>query len=121
MSSPISEGPTSDVIPGRPADGPSVQDGSQYKKVSKTRKTIQIVAFVGVGMILCIVVVLVAMLLIRCGKESKIKRTVKRPKVGPYKGCKEKPKGNDSLIRHTIEMKKGEYVLVQYVERFLFI
>ncbi|RWR84465.1 protein STRUBBELIG-RECEPTOR FAMILY 3 isoform X1 [Cinnamomum micranthum f. kanehirae] len=106
MSSPISEGPTSDVIPRRPADGPSVQDGSQYKKVSKTRKTIRIVAFVGVGMILCIIVVLVAMLLIRCGKESKIKRTVKRPKVGPYKGRKEKHKGSDSLIHHTIEMKK---------------
>lgn len=109
MATPISEGPTSDVTPELPADGPSDQDGSQYKEARKSQKTIRIVTFVGVGMILCTVAVLVAILLIRCWeKESNFKRTTMWPESGQCKGPKEKPKGNSFLIQQTIDMKKGE-------------
>ncbi|XXG59764.1 hypothetical protein AAC387_Pa04g1789 [Persea americana] len=103
-----SEGPTATATPGKSANGPSSQDGSQSKRSRKSRKTILIVAFVAIGVIVCIVgVLLVAMLLIRCcEKQSKLERTTMRPEAGGYKGTKEKPKGNNSLIEHTAETKK---------------
>lgn len=108
-----SEGPTSAATPGKSANGPVSQDDSQSKKTRKSRKTILIVAFVAVGVILCFVGVLVAMLLIRCcEKEAKLKGTTTRPEIGA--GPKEKPKGNNSLTEHTTETKKGKYVLVQF-------
>ncbi|RWR90731.1 protein STRUBBELIG-RECEPTOR FAMILY 3 isoform X1 [Cinnamomum micranthum f. kanehirae] len=103
-----SEGPTAPATPGKSANGPSSQDGSQSKRSRKSRKTILIVAFVAIGVIVCIVgVLLVAMLLIRCcEKQSKLESTTMRPETGGYKGTKEKPKGNNSLIEHTAEANK---------------
>lgn len=108
-----SEGPTAPATPGKSANGPSSQDGSQSKRSRKSRKTILIVAFVAIGVIVGIVgVLLVAMLLIRCcEKQSKLESTTMRPETGGYKGTKEKPKGNNSLIEHTAEANKGKYLL----------
>lgn len=107
VSPPISEGPTSEAAPGKPANGPSTQDGSQSTTTRKSKKTIKIVAIVVAAVILCIIAVLAAMLLIRCcEKESKADRIFKRPDIGAYRGPKEKPKGNNPLVQNTTEIKK---------------